>query len=84
MMYALASDPITHTGFTAMTPSSLETPRRREPLAQDRRMIRAELMGSHSHDTAGPVRVHVWQRGGNFLRGDRIEGSASARRWAGT
>jgi hypothetical protein len=24
-------------------------------------------MGSHSHDTASGVRVHVWQRAGNFL-----------------
>ena len=30
-------------------------------------MVRAALMGSHSHDTASGVRVHVWQRAGNFL-----------------
>ncbi len=30
-------------------------------------MVRAELMGSHSHGTTSGVRVHVWIRGGNYL-----------------
>jgi hypothetical protein len=30
-------------------------------------MVRAELMGSHSHHTTDGVRVHVWQRAGHFL-----------------
>jgi hypothetical protein len=30
-------------------------------------MVRADLMGSHSHDTACGVRAHVWIRGGTYL-----------------
>ncbi len=32
-----------------------------------RPMVRAELMGSHSHDTLCGVEVHVWMRGGKYL-----------------
>jgi integrase len=34
---------------------------------KDRRMVRAELLGSHSHETACGVRVHVWLRAGTYL-----------------
>src|SRR5207253_8493042 len=54
-----------HARFIAMTPCSVET--RPACTATDRGMVRAVLMGSHSHETASGVRVHVWQRGGNFL-----------------
>src|ERR1043165_8045709 len=39
-----------------------------------RRMVRAELMGSHSHLTLSGTYVHVWQRGGKYLARGRYEG----------
>jgi integrase len=37
------------------------------PADKHRRMVRAELMGGHSHETACGVAVHVWLRAGNYL-----------------
>jgi integrase len=37
-------------------------------------MVRAELMGSHSHSTLAGVQVHVWCRGGTFLGRGYYEG----------
>lgn len=33
----------------------------------DRKMLRAELMGSHTHRTRAGVRVHIWNRDGKYL-----------------
>src|SRR5262245_47996593 len=32
------------------------------PRPEERRMVRAELLGSHTHTTLTGVEVHVWQR----------------------
>jgi hypothetical protein len=37
-------------------------------------MVRAQLMGGHSHHTLVGVQVHVWQRGGKFLARGRYQG----------
>jgi len=41
-------------------------PSQEDPPAS-RRMIRAELMGGHTHATQDGVQVHVWQRGDTYL-----------------
>ena len=41
-----------------------------------RRMVRAELMGSHSHATLTGVQVHVWRRGERYLGRGRLHGVA--------
>src|SRR5262249_21433002 len=38
-----------------------------------RRMVRAELMGGHSHSTLCGVWVHVWRRGDKYLARGRYE-----------
>jgi integrase len=35
--------------------------------SSDRPMVRAELLGAHSHPTAAGTRVHVWKRSDKFL-----------------
>jgi hypothetical protein len=49
---------------------------KKSPEAQprDRRMTRAELLGSHSHGTLCGPRVHVWRRAGRYLARGRHEG----------
>jgi len=42
--------------------------------ADCRQMVRAELMGSHSHSTLRQVHVHVWQRDTKFLARGRYRG----------
>jgi hypothetical protein len=37
-------------------------------------MVRAELLGTHSHATSVGVTVHVWKRGEQFLARGRFEG----------
>ncbi len=39
-------------------------------------MIRAELMGSHTHSTIDGLRVHVWRRGSKYLARGRLQGQA--------
>lgn len=39
-------------------------------------MVRAELMGGHTHSTLDGVRVHVWRRGDRFLARGRYDGQA--------
>jgi len=39
-------------------------------------MVRAELMGGHTHETLGGPRVHIWLRSGSFLARGRHEGRA--------
>lgn len=39
-------------------------------------MVRAELMGGHTHATQGGVEVHVWRRGDRFLARGRWQGRA--------
>lgn len=41
-----------------------------------RPMVRAELMGAHSHATANGVLVHVWRRDGRYLARGRLHGKA--------
>jgi hypothetical protein len=45
-----------------------------------RRMLRAELMGRHTHRTLNGVEVHIWRRGGKFL----ARGSIRKRRFGET
>lgn len=40
----------------------------------DRRMVRADLLGDHSHQTTCGVQVHVWQRNGKYLARGRYQG----------
>ncbi|MGL6075184.1 MAG: hypothetical protein ACRC8S_13570 [Fimbriiglobus sp.] len=44
--------------------------------APTRRMVRASLMGSHTHQTADGRSVHVWQRGLTFLARGRWQSVA--------
>ncbi len=37
-------------------------------------MIRAELMGGHTHSTIDGLRVHVWRRGDKYLARGRLHG----------
>jgi hypothetical protein len=37
-------------------------------------MIRAELMGGHTHATLDGARVHVWRRGPKYLARGRFQG----------
>jgi integrase len=37
-------------------------------------MVRAELMGGHTHTTLDGVRVHVWKRGPKYLARGRFQG----------
>ena len=39
-------------------------------------MVRAELMGSHTHRTLDGIQVHVWQRRGKYLARGRYQGQA--------
>ena len=39
------------------------------PARDGRRMVRAELMGGHTHATLCGVNVHVYRRGGLYLMG---------------
>jgi hypothetical protein len=41
---------------------------------RDRRMVRTELSGQHSHLTEGGVEVHIWTRDGSYLARGRYEG----------
>jgi integrase len=45
-----------------------------EPVADSRRMVSTELMGSHSHDTPTGISVHVWKRGKKYIARGRYEG----------
>lgn len=42
--------------------------------ADARRMVRAELMGQHTHETADGIHVHVWRRNDSFLARGRHQG----------
>jgi integrase len=42
--------------------------------ADDRHMVRAELMGGHSHLTLVGTRIHIWRRGDRFLARERYQG----------
>ena len=37
-------------------------------------MVRGELMGAHSHETAAGIQVHVWLRDGKYLARGRFHG----------
>jgi hypothetical protein len=39
-----------------------------------RRMIPAELMGGHAHETAGGKRIYIWRRGTKYLARGRFQG----------
>jgi integrase len=39
-------------------------------------MVRAELMGAHTHATVNGAQVHVWQRGQKYLARGRYQGQA--------
>lgn len=45
-----------------------------EVMQENRRMIRAELMGSHTHNTFAGIEVHIWKRGPHFLARGSISG----------
>ncbi|MBL8797221.1 MAG: hypothetical protein JNM56_25185 [Planctomycetia bacterium] len=38
-----------------------------------RRMVRAELMGGHTHATLTGAQIHIWQRGGRYLARGRYQ-----------
>jgi len=42
------------------------------PVANRRRMSRAELLGLHSHQTVCGKTVHVWIRDSKYLGGRRV------------
>jgi hypothetical protein len=44
------------------------------PGPDGRQMVRAELLGSHTHKTTNGIRVHVWCRQGRFLARGRHQG----------
>src|SRR5205807_9376577 len=53
---------------------ALQSPSDQKLREDGRRMVRAELMGSHSHVTLCGVQVHVWHRGGKYLARGRYQG----------
>ncbi len=55
-------------GFPTSPPPATPT------IADSRRMVCAELMGAHSHETATGVQVHVWLRDGKYLARGRFHG----------
>jgi integrase len=57
------------------TASLQQQPEDLKPLpAANRRMVRAELMGGHTHSTLAGVSVHVWRRDGKYLARGRHQG----------
>jgi hypothetical protein len=46
------------------------------PTGQGRRMVRADLMGAHSHATLSGIKVHVYRRDNRFIARGRYEGSS--------
>ena len=55
-------------GFPTSPPPTTPT------IADSRRMVRGELMGAHSHQTAAGVEVHVWLRDEKYLARGRFQG----------
>src|SRR5262245_49918132 len=49
------------------------------PAADSRRMVRAELMGGHTHVTLVGIHVHVWLRGDRYLARGRNKGKVAFR-----
>lgn len=45
-------------------------------IAAREQMVRAELMGAHSHPTLNGKKVHVWKRDGKFIARGRVRGKA--------
>lgn len=54
-------------------PAEKEATPQKQPKAREK-MIRSQLMGSHSHATLDGPQVHVWKRGTNFIARGRIDG----------
>src|SRR5947209_20131901 len=50
----------------------------------DRRMVRAELLGRHSHRTASGICVHVWRRHGRYLARGSYQGRRFGKTLVGT
>src|ERR1700727_983150 len=44
------------------------------PTLDTRHMVRAELLGDHTHTTRNGTSVHIWKRCGKFLARGRHEG----------
>jgi hypothetical protein len=56
-----------------MSPSEIPS---NQSTSAARRMVRAELLGQHTHATAVGVDVHIWRREGKFLARGRYNGAA--------
>jgi integrase len=59
-----------------LPPSRAASPPALAPAGADRRMVRAELLGQHSHQTLGGVLVHIYGRGGKYIARGRYDGAA--------
>jgi len=53
--------------FQSQLPQSGSTAKHLAGGPADRRMVRADLLGAHSHQTTCGVQVHVWKRNGKYL-----------------
>lgn len=42
--------------------------------APRRRMVRAQLIGEHEHETSAGQKVQIWSRDGRFLARGRVDG----------
>ena len=63
----LMSDSADKTPVELGTNGAETTVRRKSTQAKRPPMVRAELLGRHTHTTSNDVRVHIWRRGDSYL-----------------